>query len=71
MLEVEEKRTTLSLILMIADVELRRWGNVGRRIYVLSPFPVHLQTSIASRGLNLPDLDTSLILENLIEQSHA
>jgi len=70
-LEIAERRTSLALILTLVDVELRRYGNAGRRIHALSPLSAEVQAGIASRGLQLPHLDGSQILEVLIEQSHA
>ncbi len=70
-LEIVEARTSLALILALTDVELRRFGNAGRRIHPLSPFPIELQGELAARGLDLPRIDRSQILEVLIEQSYA
>lgn len=68
---VEMAENSLALILALVDVELRRFGNAGRRIYCLSPLPAALQACIAARGLGVPQIDSSQILEVLIERSNA
>lgn len=71
LVELAEKRTSLDVILALVDVELRRFGNAARRVHCLSPLPVQFQACIAARGLAVPGIDSSQILEVLIERSHA
>lgn len=59
-----------SLILNVADVELRRFHGY-RTVRLLNPLPVELTAKIAAEGLQAAEITPDRILETLLEQTGA
>ncbi len=62
-------RTPANVVLALADVELARFGS-GRVNALLTPLPLAWWTSIASAGLQAPEIAPDRVLEALIEEHH-
>ncbi len=67
-IEFEPARTMPSLILNIADVELRRFHGY-RKVTLLNPLPADILAQIAASGLQASEIAPDRILETLLEQS--
>lgn len=61
--------TQSSLLMRIADVELRRF-NGSRRSACLTPLPVGIVARIAAEGLQAPEIAPDRILESLLGIAH-
>lgn len=66
LLEFRPEITSVSLVLALADVELRRWGG-QRRTTLLSPLGVVEATRVAAEGLHTPEIAPDRVLEVLLE----
>jgi hypothetical protein len=67
-IEFQPARTVPSLILTIADVELRRFHGY-RKVTLLNPLPAEILAQIAASGLQASEIAPGRILETLLEQS--
>jgi hypothetical protein len=63
-----QPRTAPSLILNLADVELRRFHGY-RKVTLLNPLPPEVFAQIAASGLQASEIAPDRILETLLEQS--
>lgn len=62
-------RTPADVVLSIVDIELAR-TRAGRVTELLTPLPLAWWTSIASAGLQAPEIAPDRVLEALIEEHH-
>lgn len=67
-LEFQPARALPSLILNLADVELRRLRGY-RKVTLLNPLPPEILARIAAGGLQASEIAPERILETLLEQS--
>lgn len=65
--EFSAERSPARFVLDIVDLELRRFGG-HRHVELLTPAPAEWLARAASEGLGAPDIDTSRILEALLER---
>jgi hypothetical protein len=66
--EFQPSRTTPSLIVHLADVELRRFHGY-RKVTLLNPLTAEVLAKIAASGLQAAEVAPDRILETLLEQS--
>ncbi len=66
--EFQPARAAPSLILNLADVELRRFHGY-RKVTLLNPLPAEIIALIAASGLQAAEIGPDRILETLLEQS--
>jgi hypothetical protein len=66
--EFQPARSMPSLILNLADVELRRFHGY-RKVTLLNPLPTEIIALIAASGLHAAEIGPDRILETLLEQS--
>ena len=62
-------RTPAGVVLALVDIELARFG-AARTSELLTPLPLAWWTSIASAGLQAPEIAPDRVLEALIEEHH-
>ncbi len=62
-------RTPAEVVLAVIDIELARFG-AARVTELLTPLPLAWWTSIASAGLQAPEIAPDRVLEALIEEHH-
>ena len=62
-------RTPARVVLELVDIELARFG-AARVTELLTPLPLAWWTSIASAGLQAPEIAPDRVLEALIEEHH-
>jgi hypothetical protein len=67
-IEFQPSRTAPSLVLNLADVELRRFHGY-RKVTLLNPLTSEVLAKIAATGLQAPEIAPDRILETLLEQS--
>jgi len=66
--EFKPELTSPSVILHLADVELRRFRG-HRKVALLNPLPASVVAQVAAAGLQAPQIGADRILETLLEQS--
>ncbi|GAC1500471.1 MAG: hypothetical protein NVS1B14_04440 [Vulcanimicrobiaceae bacterium] len=61
--------TPWKLLHELIDVELRRFGSSARRITLLSPLTIEMEAQVARDGLECGGLDSSRVLEPLVDRA--
>lgn len=69
LLEFRPQVTQASLLVRIAEVELRRFSGY-RRTELLSPLPIDVIAQVTADGLQAAEIDSNRILESLIGIAH-